>query len=60
QYYVVVLPGSYLGRQAPGPDGRPFNPGTGRVLMALVADVQECLQAAQRIVQFIQSKSLKS
>jgi N-succinyldiaminopimelate aminotransferase len=58
QYNVVVLPGSYLGRQAPGPDGRPLNPGSGRVRMALVADVQECLQAAQRIVQFIQSKSL--
>ncbi len=60
QYNVVVLPGSYLGRPAQGPDGRPFNPGSGRVRMALVADVQECLQAAQRIVQFIQTKNLSS
>lgn len=56
QYNVVVLPGSYLARQAPGPDGRPHNPGAGRVRMALVAEPAECLEAAQRIVQFIQSK----
>jgi N-succinyldiaminopimelate aminotransferase len=40
----------------PGPDGHPFNPGAGRVRMALVAETAECLQAAERIVQFIQSK----
>jgi N-succinyldiaminopimelate aminotransferase len=56
QYNVVVLPGSYLGRSAPDPNGRLCNPGSGRVRMALVADVEECMQAAQRIVQFIQSK----
>jgi N-succinyldiaminopimelate aminotransferase len=56
QYNVVVLPGSYLAREAPGPDGRPHNPGAGRVRMALVAEPAECLEAAQRIVQFIQSK----
>jgi N-succinyldiaminopimelate aminotransferase len=56
QYNVVVLPGSYLGRSAPDLNGRLCNPGSGRVRMALVADVQECMQAAQRIVQFIQSK----
>jgi len=56
QYNVVVLPGSYLAREVPGPDGRPFNPGAGRVRMALVAETAECLQAAERIVQFIQSK----
>jgi N-succinyldiaminopimelate aminotransferase len=52
----VVLPGSYLAREAPGADGQPFNPGAGRVRMALVAETAECLQAAERIVQFIQSK----
>ena len=57
QYNVVVLPGSYLAREAPGPDGRPHNPGAGRVRMALVAEPAECLEAAQRIVQFIQSKT---
>jgi N-succinyldiaminopimelate aminotransferase len=56
QYNVVVLPGSYLAREAPGPDGQPFNPGVGRVRMALVAETAECLEAAERIVQFIQSK----
>jgi len=52
----VVLPGSYLARQAPGPDGLALNPGAGRVRMALVAESDECMQAAERIVQFIQSK----
>jgi N-succinyldiaminopimelate aminotransferase len=51
QYNVTVLPGSYLAREAGG-----VNPGAGRVRMALVADTSECLEAAQRIVQFVQSK----
>jgi len=50
-YNVVVLPGSYLARDAQG-----FNPGAGRIRMALVAETAECVEAAQRIVQFIQSK----
>ncbi|HEX2011761.1 MAG TPA: aminotransferase class I/II-fold pyridoxal phosphate-dependent enzyme, partial [Roseateles sp.] len=50
QYNVTVLPGSYLAREAAG-----LNPGRGRVRMALVAETAECLEAAQRIVQFIQS-----
>ncbi len=56
QYNVVVLPGSYLAREAPNAQGQPFNPGAGRVRMALVAETAECLEAAERIVQFIQSK----
>jgi N-succinyldiaminopimelate aminotransferase len=51
QYNVTVLPGSYLAREAGG-----VNPGAGRVRMALVADTAECLEAAQRIVQFVQDK----
>ena len=51
QYNVTVLPGSYLAREAGG-----VNPGAGRVRMALVADTPECLEAAQRIMQFVQSK----
>jgi len=51
QYNVTVLPGSYLARETEG-----FNPGAGRVRMALVADTAECLEAAQRIVQFVQSQ----
>jgi N-succinyldiaminopimelate aminotransferase len=47
EYNVTVLPGSYLGREAHG-----VNPGQNRVRMALVAEVDECLEAAQRIVAF--------
>ena len=47
QYNVTVLPGSYLAREAHG-----FNPGAGRVRMALVAGTHECVEAAQRIVEF--------
>ncbi|MFZ3140333.1 succinyldiaminopimelate transaminase [Polaromonas sp.] len=50
-YNVVVLPGSYLAR-----DARGFNPGAGRIRMALVAQTAECVEAARRIVHFIQSK----
>jgi len=52
QYNVTVLPGSYLAREVAG-----SNPGAQRVRMALVAETSECLEAAQRIVQFIQSCS---
>lgn len=50
QYNVAVLPGSYLAREAQG-----VNPGNGRVRMALVAGVDECVEAAQRIRAFIQA-----
>ncbi len=57
-YNVTVLPGSYLARAGstlnPGVQGP--NPGAGRVRMALVAETAECLEAAQRIVQFCQSR----
>ena len=49
QYNVKVLPGSFLARESQG-----FNPGAGRIRMALVAETQECMQAAQRIVEFVQ------
>lgn len=48
QYNVTVLPGSYLAREAQG-----FNPGAGRIRMALVADTDECLEAAHRMVAFV-------
>ena len=51
-YNVVVLPGSYLARDAQG-----SNPGKGRIRMALVADTAECVEAAQRIVAFVQSRT---
>ena len=52
QYNVTVLPGSYLAREAGG-----ANPGARRVRMALVAEAEECEEAARRIVQFIQSRT---
>ncbi|GAB4405184.1 MAG: succinyldiaminopimelate transaminase [Rhodoferax sp.] len=54
-YNVTVLPGSYLARSV---DGR--NPGAGRVRMALVAQTAECLEAAQRIVEFVQHRRSSS
>jgi N-succinyldiaminopimelate aminotransferase len=55
QYNVIVLPGSYLGRNLQDSQGRQGrNPGRGRIRMALVASTAECVEAAGRIVQFIQ------
>jgi N-succinyldiaminopimelate aminotransferase len=51
QYNVAVLPGSLLARESQGPN--PVNPGKGRIRLALVAEVDECLEAAQRIVQYV-------
>ena len=47
--HVTVVPGSYLSREVDG-----FNPGAGRVRMALVAPLAECIEAAQRIRDFIE------
>ncbi len=51
-YNVTLLPGSYLAREVQG-----HNPGAQRVRMALVADSAECLEAARRIVAFVQSQA---
>ena len=58
-YNVTVLPGSYLARDGSSldPAAKGHNPGAGRIRMALVADTAECLEAAQRIVQFVKSRS---
>lgn len=50
QQNVVVLPGSFLAREANG-----VNPGKDFIRIALVASPEECLEAAQRIRQFVQS-----
>ncbi|MFZ6817874.1 succinyldiaminopimelate transaminase [Undibacterium sp. Ji22W] len=56
-YNVTVLPGSFLAREAHG-----INPGSNRIRMALVAEVEECMEAAQRIAnytkQLMQSKPI--
>lgn len=50
KYNVAVLPGSLLAREAHG-----VNPGAGRIRMALVAEVSECVEAAERIRAYVQS-----
>jgi len=52
EYNVTVLPGSYLARVAHG-----GNPGQNRIRMALVAEVDECLEAARRIIDFTKNLS---
>ncbi len=47
QYNVTVVPGSYLAREARG-----INPGRDFIRVALVAPVEECLEAAQRLKAF--------
>ena len=51
QYNVTVLPGSFLARETRG-----HNPGAQRIRMALVAETQECVEAAQRIAEFVRSR----
>ena len=46
---VTVLPGRYLGREVDG-----HNPGANRVRMALVAEENECIEAAHRIRRFVE------
>lgn len=48
QQHVTVLPGSYLSRAAHG-----GNPGANRVRIALVAELDECVEAARRIREFV-------
>jgi N-succinyldiaminopimelate aminotransferase len=47
EYNVTVLPGSFLARDHEG-----VNPGAGFVRIALVAGIDECLEAAHRIAAF--------
>lgn len=47
---LTVLPGSFLARSAQG-----VNPGTNRVRLALVAELDACVEAAQRIVRVAQA-----
>jgi N-succinyldiaminopimelate aminotransferase len=50
QYNVLVLPGSFLARDAHG-----ANPGRNHVRVALVAPLAECVDAAQRISRLARS-----
>ena len=51
QQHVKVLPGSYLSRSHDG-----GNPGSGHVRMALVAPLEDCIDAARRIKSYILSR----
>lgn len=48
QQNVLVVPGSYLSREIKG-----INPGANRIRMALVASLGECIEAANRIREFL-------
>ena len=50
QQNLNVVPGSYLSCEANG-----VNPGKNRIRLALVAETQQCIEAAQRIRTFIES-----
>ena len=47
EQHVTVLPGSYLARESGG-----VNPGANHVRMALVAEIAECAEAVERVVEF--------
>lgn len=49
-YNVLVLPGSFLGREING-----FNPGRNYVRLALVQPLADCIDAVERIVKFSES-----
>ena len=46
--HVTVVPGSYLSREVNG-----LNPGANRLRLALVAPLEDCIEAAQRIRAFV-------
>ncbi|HEY8508234.1 MAG TPA: succinyldiaminopimelate transaminase, partial [Steroidobacteraceae bacterium] len=48
---LTVLPGSYLARATES-----GNPGAGRVRISLVADVERCVEAAERIAEFVRQR----
>ena len=50
--HVTVLPGSFLSRET-----QEINPGAGHVRMALVAPLEDCIEAAHRIKEFTLSHS---
>jgi len=51
EYNVLVLPGSFLGREVNG-----TNPGANHVRIALVAPLKDCVAAAERISQLLRKR----
>ncbi len=50
QQHITVLPGSFLSRSSNG-----TNPGKNRIRMALVAELDQCIEAAERLVRFVRA-----
>ena len=50
QQHVTVLPGSFLAREVDG-----HNPGANRIRMALVAEMAQCVEAAERIAAYLET-----
>ncbi len=48
EQHITVLPGRFIAREADG-----INPGENHVRMALVATLEECVEAAERIRRFV-------
>ena len=48
--HITVMPGTFLGRQDQG-----LNPGKGHARVAWVAPLEECIEAAERLVDFVKS-----
>lgn len=55
QQHITVLPGSYLAR-----DTARGNPGTNHVRIALVAELEQCVEAAHRIVNYVKNAPWKT
>jgi len=51
KHNVAVVPGSYLSRDSAG-----RNPGRGRIRLSLVPSVADCVEGAQRIREYIESR----
>jgi len=49
EHNVAVVPGRYLSREVDG-----YNPGAGRVRLALVASLEDCVEAASRIRRYVE------
>jgi N-succinyldiaminopimelate aminotransferase len=50
QQHITALPGSYLSRDKDG-----HNPGDNRIRLALVAPLEECVEAAHRIKNYVEN-----
>lgn len=55
EQHVTVLPGRYMSRESER-NGSTQNPGAGRIRLALVAELDATIEAAQRIRRFIETR----